>query len=468
MFVTLADGSRLECEDKAFAQGTEGELFWDKAGTHVIKLYKSVEPEREKALEKIIGSEYSVLTGNDKEKGYWQKLFAWPQAIIKQPRLGITMLRAPAGSIELQWFLFPKTRATLDKSKLGHWRNSIEVAIKMARVVRRMHGKGLCHSDLSFRNFLVNLATKEMMLIDCDGLVVPGFLPPNVLGTPGCIAPELLAQITSPKPEKIMPSIKTDLHALSALIYWLLFQRHSLKGPKFHDSDPTLDDLLAMGERALFVEHPQDKSNHNPKLPATVSYTRMLTEPVQQLVRQAFVDGLHSPIMRPHAAEWEQALSRMLDSLVSCPNNNCPLGEFVLNPFEQNQGKIQCPCGTALTTPTQLPILNFYRKTLKGQFQPDQGYIMVGQPGRTLYSWHAYTGKQDGFEMDDTPKAIIELNKDKWYIKNLDLPEMCLLNATNKKEIQLGQQVELTDKATLLLGNPDKNYRLVYVQMLKL
>jgi hypothetical protein len=49
------------------------------------------------------------------------------------------------------------------------------------------------------------------------------------------------------------------------MIYMYLLYRHPLKGGKIHDLDTEKDDLLAMGEKALFIEHPQDASNR-PKL----------------------------------------------------------------------------------------------------------------------------------------------------------------------------------------------------------
>ena len=46
----------------------------------------------------------------------------------------------------------------------------------------------------------------DACVIDIDSLVVPGLAPPTVLGTPGYIAPEVVAG-------KKLPSIETDQHA---------------------------------------------------------------------------------------------------------------------------------------------------------------------------------------------------------------------------------------------------------------
>ena len=466
MIVTLADGSKVECEDEFFAKGGEGELYWDKSGTHVIKLYIDVEPQREAALQKIIGPEYSVVLGEP----YWDDLFAWPKAIIKKPRLGLTMLRAPKGTMELRWFLGAKQRRVVAAKhgldKLGRWTNNLSMAIQMARVVRRMHFRGLCHSDLSFRNFLVDPQKSRAVLIDCDGLVVPGFLPPNVLGTPMCMATELMAQLTSPG-KKVDPSPQTDLHALATLIYWLLFQRHPLIGPKVHHSDPALDEALALGERALFIEHPTDKSNHIPNLP--VPYTSMLTPAVQGLVEKAFIHGLHNSAKRPSGADWERFLVRMTDSIVPCENRKCPLGAFVLQP----QRPARCPaCNRPLRNPPYVPILSFYkpRGGRKGHFTNDRGYVMIGWHGRTLHAWHVDPGQDPGPGVDHSAKATLEFDhrQAKWYLSNADLPDVRLLDGVSgHQDVSPGKRVELTHDARLLLGPPDQ-CRLAHVQMLRL
>jgi hypothetical protein len=49
---------------------------------------------------------------------------------------------------------------------------------------------------------------------------------------------------------------------LAVLIYMYLLYRHPLRGGKVHDvNDPQRDENLAMGENALFIEHPTDPSN---------------------------------------------------------------------------------------------------------------------------------------------------------------------------------------------------------------
>src|SRR3712207_8418321 len=53
----------------------------------------------------------------------------------------------------------------------------------------------------------------------------------------------------------------TLFRSLAVMIYMYLLYRHPLKGGKINSLDTEEDDLLSMGEKALFIEHPTDASN---------------------------------------------------------------------------------------------------------------------------------------------------------------------------------------------------------------
>ena len=166
----------------------------------------------------------------------------------------------------LTWWILPRALRRLPPNIRGTWLDRIYVAVNMARIAWQLHAYGLCHSDFSGDNFLANVARHDVVLIDLDSLVVPGVLPPEMLGTGDYMAPEIVAsrlgrRETAEKTSGAKPSIYTDLHSLAVLIYQLLLMRHPLKGPKRHDADAERDDLLALGARALYVEDPNDPSN---------------------------------------------------------------------------------------------------------------------------------------------------------------------------------------------------------------
>ena len=195
---------------------------------HDLQLSK--DPSRRARLDKVIGS-YNPTT--DKTYGaYWRNLFCWPTAVVVKPRLGIVCPTYRPNFLfgdgpfkgkekEGTWFVLEKPRKMLTDKDRGTWINYFAICILIARAVRRLHQAGLAHSDLSVRNILVDPSMGQSAVIDIDSLVVPGIFPPDVIGTPGYIAPEVLATIHLPinDPKRRHPSTATDAHALAVLIY---------------------------------------------------------------------------------------------------------------------------------------------------------------------------------------------------------------------------------------------------------
>ena len=182
-----------------------------------------------------------------------------------------------------------------------------------------MHMAGLSHSDLGYNNCLIDPTTGQACLIDIDGLVVPGKHPPAVIGTPDFIAPEVVMTTHLSKEDKNrkLPSRTTDLHALAVLIYMYLLYRHPLRGDRFDDQDDSQrDEEMMMGAKALFVEHPTDKSNRiksgNAK-PSELPWKDTdripygITGPyLSALFERAFLEGLHHPsAARPNRRRME-------------------------------------------------------------------------------------------------------------------------------------------------------------------
>jgi serine/threonine protein kinase len=210
---------------------------------------------------------------------YYAGRFCWPEDIVVSPEFGLVSPAYPpnfffssAASDVLNlygrdkksnWFT-SGNRKFLHKSELGDFRSALACSILLARSVRRLHQAGLAHSDLSNNNVLIDPTTGDCIVIDIDSLVVPGLYPPEVAGTRGYIAPEVVATMDLDRrdPHRVYPSAKTDLHALAVLIYEYIFFRHPLIGPKINSTvSAEEDDRLSLGERALFIEHPTDHSN---------------------------------------------------------------------------------------------------------------------------------------------------------------------------------------------------------------
>jgi DNA-binding helix-hairpin-helix protein with protein kinase domain len=315
-----------------------------------------------------------------------------------------------------------------------------------------MHVAGLAHSDLSSNNVLVDPSSGQSIVIDCDSLVVPGLYPPDVLGTPGYIAPEVLAttklQLTDPK--RKLPCVSTDQHALAVLIYEYLLNRHPLKGQKFHSANSEEDDYLMLGPKALFVEHPTDRSN--PSDSARVSYNALGPQ-LAALFEKTFIHGLHAPLQRAAAIEWESALVKAWDQLCPCANRNCTRQWFIVN--ETTKGR--CPfCGH--NQPGTIPIIKFRKEVRPGQWVQD-GTLVVRE-NLAVCVWHVVDNVFPGELANRTPQGYCFFGGGRWQLMNQNMTSLTELSGSR---VPCGQAVELADGVQLRLSQAP-NGRIAEVQ----
>lgn len=417
---------------------------------------------------------------------YWKNLMCWPYDLVEyNGKLGVvapiyqdcyffkTGFNTGAANLssikgkekEGKWFASARYRSKsyklhLDSSELGDWGKYIRICLNISRAVARMHAAGLAHSDLSYKNVLIDPTTGNATIIDIDGLVVPGKFPPDVIGTPDFIAPEVLSTISLDKkdPNKKLPNIQTDRHALAVMIYMYLLYRHPLKGGNYFDTgDSVLEDNLMMGSKALFIENPTDKANRPKtnqidskelpwadinKIPYTICgpYLKVLFD-------RAFIEGLHNPNKRPSAEEWKDALIKTVDLMQPCQNPSCEQKWFVFD----NHSKPKCPfCGTHYRG--QLPILDLYYAPTPGNFRLDNHRIMV-YSGQNLYQWHVnrnITPNEKLTNQQKKPVGDFHFHNNKWILINRNIPD--LIDVQTKQPIAIGSSVELTDGKQILLS----------------
>jgi serine/threonine protein kinase len=411
-----------------------------------------------------ITGRFNPLHGNN--GGYWKDIYCWPTGIITQPELGIV---APAYPKEYffstgqfkgkekngKWFSSPKLRKMIPEAERGDWMSYLHICIRIARGVRRMHTAGLAHSDLSNKNVLVAPTTGNAIIIDIDGLVVPGVYPPDVLGTPGYIAPEVVSTQKLPlrDAKRILPSVRTDLHALAVLIYEYLLHRHPLRGPKINSMvSSEEDEWLSMGAKALFIEHSGDASNRPGKI--NIPY-RILGPYLTELVERAFAVSLHDPDNRPSASEWEMALVKTADILMPCGDPKCEAKWFVFN----DQIPIRCPfCGWTYRG-VMLPLIHFYSERRRGQYSPDN-YRLLVHGTQYLYQWHAIRRFADEMA-DHTPLGYFAFHNGQWVLVNQTHDTMMI---NESEPLPPNSMRVLVDGMRLRLSN-DSNARLALVQM---
>jgi hypothetical protein len=434
--------------------------------SYVVQFYHDAslgkDPARRARLDAVLGK-FNPTTDSE-VGGYWSRLFCWPSGVVVKPRLGIVCPAYPPNFFfksgpfkgkdkEGTWFVLPRPRRMLPPEERGTWVNYFAICILIARAVRRLHQAGLAHSDLSPRNILIDPAAGQSAVIDIDSLVVPGIFPPDVLGTPGYIAPEVLATCHLPLNDgrRKSPSTLTDLHALAVLIYEYLLLRHPLRGPKVHSTNTEEDEMLSMGEKALFIENPHDPSNR----PADLSTPFGVLGPhLGDLVYRALVKGLHSPNDRPTAIEWERALVRTWDMRVDCQNPSCPNRWYVFN-----AGNPTCPfCGTRRSG--TVPVLKLRKEWKPGQWSND-GELVVHN-NMSVFRWHVFDNLFPGERCQDkNPVAYCVFHQGRWLMVNQTLPS---LSSPSGSKVPAGQAVELAHGAIIRLSD-EPHGRIAEVQV---
>ena len=490
--LTATNGETIQFINETKAQGGMKDVMFSPDKSYVVAFFREkADAATRERLEQITGL-YRERIFNQEGGEYLKKLYCWPTAVVEyNGKLGVVspfyrdcfffeygsrnddMLGIKGKDKDGKWFASASNRNKfLDPRELGDWMTHLKICIMLARAVRRMHMAGLSHSDLGYKNCLIDPTSGQACLIDIDGLVVPGKHPPSVVGTPDFIAPEVVATAHLPKddPQRKLPSRTTDLHALAVLIYMYLLYRHPLRGDKIHDpSDSQRDEELSMGSQALFIEHPSDPSNRikidqckpselpwkdTQKIPYTVCGAY-----IAELFRRAFIDGLHNPAARPTADEWEHALVKTVDLLQPCANPQCEQKWYAFD----NKVKPACPfCGTPHTG--SLPVLNLYSAAPNGSYRPDNHRIMVFS-GQSLFKWHANSNifPNERLKPEDARRVgyFVQHNGD-WYLVNENLPEMH--DVVNKTPIAIGDKIKLADGVQVLLQK-GQGGRLLMVQM---
>jgi DNA-binding helix-hairpin-helix protein with protein kinase domain len=470
MNVTLANGQTLDCRDEIFGSGADGEMHLSNDGKLLVKLYHQPEPWRRTSLEAIL-DRFNAVKG----EAYWEQLLCWPTSIVSAPRLGIVIPRAAQGMKKMACFIVPKW-LKYHPEDTGNFNARVAATIKLSRAVRRLHFKGLCHSDLSENNIFMNSTDGRAYVIDIDGLVVPDlpFARAVVSGSIGVMAPEIeMGKVQS-------PSVLTERHTLGVLIYELFFLRHPLLGLKVNDRDPDRNQTLQLGEKALFVEHPTDHSNP-PRPPdyrwLPVPISRNLVGPaVNKLFDRTFVEGLHNPSRRPLPSEWEGELVHLADTLVPCLNSKCPMKSFPLPDAASGRASVKCPwCGTPFRG-FQLPVLRWLNETPNqpGVFRPD-GTRKVAWPDVTLHEWHIMPKRLPGPGVDDKAYAIFRKWDDPttgthWALVNQGLSYFEAADPQGGwKTVRRDEAVELKPQRKLRFGLPGtRTARDALVEMLQL
>ena len=475
-------GTEYVYEDKVIGAGGMKDVYFSTDKKYVVAFFRSRPDATGMSRLKNIVDKYRHTIFDEPNGSYWNDRFSWPTDIVEvDGRIGVVAptydskyfftygskngdyLKIKGREKEGKWFASARNRSKhLDPRELGELRTSLRMALELSRVVRKLHAVGLAHSDLSYKNVLVDPTTGSACMIDIDGLVVPGIFPPDVVGTPDFIAPEVVStqHLSARDPARKLPSALTDRHALAVLIYLYLFYRHPLRGGKSHDNDPMKDEELLMGSKALFIEHPTDRTNQvkrsqlkDDELPwgdPSLMPMNTMGPHLTDLFKRAFIDGLHESTKRPSAADWEEALVRTLDLIQPCQNKSCPQKHFIFD----NTGTPKCPvCNTAYTR--ELPMLDLYSKGADGNYRSLKRRLMVWD-GQSLFPWHVDRSvfPNENLTAANSKRAgYFQIQNGSWVLVNETMTDM--FEAETKKPIPIGGRITLETGVKIIFGKLD-------------
>ena len=485
------DGSPVEFVVNSDApSGSMRDVYFSPKKDYVVAFYNNKQNAQQRArLESIVGKyRHDIFDqiGGD----YWKQLFCWPEKLVEwEGKLGIVVPTYAQNYFfqkdpkrigcekEGKLFASAKLLRFVAEEERGNFLNYIKICLKLSQAVRRMHAAGLAHSDLSYKNLLIDPSEGKACVINIvDGLVVPGY-PLDILGTPDFVAPEAVITQSLPREKRVLPSQATDRHALAVLIYMFLLHRHPLRGGRFFGPDVDNEETLLMGSQPLYIEHPTDRSNRNmkreygddldkyrPWIDLDNFSAAKITGPfLASLFERAFIDGLKDPMRRPLADEWERAIIKTIDRLQPCSNPSCPGKWYVFDGSKHPR----CPfCGTEYEG--LLPKLEFYScRPGSTSFSSEDHQLMVFN-GQSLNRWHV-TNKVFPNEMlsptDKERQAYFQQYNGRWMLVNEKLPSLFEILPDGTKVLKKpGEFIELNDGTKMLLSTEDGG-RLVLAQM---
>jgi len=429
--------------DRPDYTGGEGNVYFSCDGKYVVKIYHKESPEKRKLLESI------VFLGERLAEG--RQFLAWPVGVVEKvnstPKLGVVTARFPSSYEPIYRFVYTPKDAAKYWEQGASWVDHVKIARGIASGLADIHEVGAAHGDISLKNILADVRNGGVVLIDMDGLIVPGFLKPQVKGTPRFMAPEIVMG-------KAEPSELTDRHSLAVVLLWVLLLRNVMLPKTCYDEDQARDEQLAYGEYALFSEHPNDRRNWDDRIGqplyqgGALSY-KVLTPELQSLTEQALIDGLRDPERRPEAKRWRDALGRAYDALVPCLN--CRQSAFYQY-WLPSRAERTCPfCGQRFGSKLREPnVLALYEPD--GTAEPARHLVLYDN--LPLFLDVAEPRSVPPYSRKDTPKiAVVRWNENKGCRELVnESKEPWTVCNSGQEEIKPAESVPLRPGLRLQLG----------------
>ena len=312
---------------------------------------------------------------------------------------------------------------------------------------------GLVIDDLSCATCLVNPDLGNSFFVAWDGVHKYDENPNHIKPTPGFLSPEQIAQSNIYR----FPTYYSNNHALAVLLYQLLLHRHPLRGKKIFDDNPSRDEELRLGEKALFIEHPGDKSNEvNVKelMDSEIPYGNPNIRPytllgpfLARLINLAFVEALHIPHSRPNPKDWLVAIDKTQYTLIPCSNPTCEEKYYVF----QEAHKGVCPyCKSKVKG--NFPVFNSYSKTGEGKYRYDE-FRIIGRNGMVISRHLLYSDKcEDPLSIINAKNGLsIENEDNNWFLSNHCNESVMIVKSQMKIILSFNEKILIEDGMQIVI-----------------
>lgn len=182
------------------------------------------------------------------------------------------------------------------------------VATTVAETLAALHARGLVYGDLQLRNVMVSKHPRNTwtLLIDADNVDLEG-KPTSILGTPGFIPPETLAQVSSARLSQAQ-----DRWALAVLVHWLLAANHPFVDQETRLQPPGHRHKIPPAA-ARYVDAPGARSHA-----AGPGASTALSPALRAAARRSLMLGSHDLSRRLPAHRWASLLRRAQHHVVEC------------------------------------------------------------------------------------------------------------------------------------------------------
>lgn len=246
---------------------------------------------------------------------------AWPHAILYQDNnfCGYVMQKVSGLSSLIDFYVY-------DNRKIYSWSQYVKVAGNIAAAVNNVHDSGHIIGDLNPNNFMLDVNSGRVMLVDTDSYHIrskSGEIFPCTVVTPEFIPPELQGKAFDENNARNMFNESTDNFALAVIIFRLL-----MNGVHPFSCVVTTKESISNFQPVKNIQNGYcpyfTGSNINGKIEKTRYSPNIgiLPRDIQKLFERAFIGGQQNKSERPKADEWFYTLNALSQRLCKCTSNS--------------------------------------------------------------------------------------------------------------------------------------------------